>query len=151
MCRLIIAPIIWYEEGKKKTLVLLITPIPKGNPSLQTSNEINVSLQTYSGKTITLYFTPTTKTKSKKGHNNQNFVNDYQYWTWPVYYNDISFCKLSIKSMHPCKRFWVETNINTPTKTKLKKGLNSAKIWQMTTNIKLDLYFTMIYPLANFQ
>ena len=22
---------------------------------------------------------------------------------WPVFYNDISFCKLSIKSMHPCK------------------------------------------------
>ena len=39
----------------------------------------------------------------------------------------------------------METNINTPTKTKSKKGHNSAKILRMITNIKLDLYFTMIY------
>ena len=49
--------------------------------------------KSYLGETI-LYFTPTTKTKSKKGHNRQNFADDYQYRTWPGFYNDISFCKL---------------------------------------------------------
>ena len=85
-------------KKEKKTLVFIIAPIPKGNPSLQTSNEINVSLQKLlKGNNIfTLYFTPTIKTKSKKGH-------------------------------------------------------NLAKILRMITNIELDLYFTMIYPSANFQ
>ena len=32
-----------------------------------------------------------------------------------------------------------------------KKGHNSAKILQIFTNMELDLYFTMIYPSANFQ
>ena len=50
--------------------------------------------------------------------------------------------------MHPCESYWVETNINTPTKTKSNKGHNF--LW-MITNIKLDLYFTIIYPSANFQ
>ena len=53
--------------------------------------------------------------------------------------------------MYSCKSYWAETNINTPTKRKSKKGRNSAKILQMITNIQLDLYFTMIYPSANFQ
>ena len=40
----------------------------------------------------------------------------------------------------------------TPTtKPKLKKGHNFAKILQMATNTEPDLYFTMIYPSANFQ
>ena len=34
-------------------------------------------------------------------------------------------------------------------KIKSLKGNNSAKIWRMITNIKLDLYFTMIYHSAN--
>ena len=85
-------------RGGGETLVLKIAPIPKGNPSLQTSNEINASLQKLlrGNNIFTLYFTPTTKTKSIKGH-------------------------------------------------------NLAKILRMTTNIELDLYFTMIYPSANFQ
>ena len=37
------------------------------------------------------------------------------------------------------------------TKTKSKKGHNSAKILWMSTIIELDLYSTMIYPSANFQ
>ena len=43
---------------------------------LQTLNEINVSLQKLSsGNSIfTLYFTQTTKTKSKKGHNLTNIL-----------------------------------------------------------------------------
>ena len=36
-----------------------------------------------------------------------------------------------MKSMHPSKRYWAETNINKTTKTKLKKGHNSVKILQM--------------------
>ena len=84
-------------KKEKQTLVLIITPIPKGNPSLQISNEINASLQKllWGNNIFTLYFTPTTKTKLKKGH-------------------------------------------------------NSAKIWRLITNIELYLYFTMVYP-ANFQ
>ena len=57
----------------------------------------------------------------------------------------ISFCKLSMKSMHPCKDYWAETNINTATKTKSKKGHISTNILQMITNIKLDLIFMMIH------
>ena len=53
--------------------------------------------------------------------------------------------------MHPCKSNWAETNINTSTKTKSKKGYNSAKILPTITNIELNLYATMIYPSANFQ
>ena len=59
------------SSGELKTLVLIIAPIPKGNPSLQTSNEINASLQKLlrGNNIFTLYFTPKTKTKLKKGHN----------------------------------------------------------------------------------
>ena len=32
-----------------------------------------------------------------------------------------------------------------------KRSITSAKIWQIITNIELDLDFTMIYPSANFQ
>ena len=55
----------------KKTLVLIIAPIPKDNPSLQTLNEINASLHKLlrANNSFTLYFTLTTKTKSKIGHN----------------------------------------------------------------------------------
>ena len=48
-----------------------------------------------------------------------------------------------MKSMHPCKSYGRVTN-NLTQQQKLKKGYNSAKIWQMITNIELDLYFTMI-------
>ena len=48
----------------------------------------------------------------------QKFVDYYQYRTRPVFYNDILFCKVQMKSMHPCKSYWAETNINTTTKTK---------------------------------
>ena len=102
MCCLLKAPTIWYEKIKKekktKKLVLIITPIPKGNPSLQTLNEINASLQKLlrGNNIFTLYFTRTTKTRLKKGH-------------------------------------------------------ILAKILRMITNIELDLYFTMLYPSANFQ
>ena len=47
--------------------------------------------------------------------------------------------------MHPCKSYWVQTIINTPTKTKSKKGHNSAKILPMITNIELDLYILQWY------
>ena len=62
-----------------------------------------------------------------------------------------------MKSMHPFKSYLGET-ISLPCilpqqkkKTKSKKGHNLAKILQMITNIELDLYFTMVYPSANFQ
>ena len=85
MCRLLKASTIWYEKGnnnnkkkqkqkkkkkkkKKKTLVLITADIPRGNPLLQTSNEINASLQKLlRGYNIfTLYFTPTTNTVGKE-------------------------------------------------------------------------------------
>ena len=139
-------------------------------------------------------------------------MDDYKNQTWPLCYNDISFCKLWMKSMHPFKSYWEETislpcillqqqklsrkraitlpkfcrwllisnltcilqwyillqtfnknqcipakiywsetNINTPTKIKSKKGHNSAKIWWMITNIELDLYFTVIKSSAKFE
>ena len=53
--------------------------------------------------------------------------------------------------MHPCKSYWAETDIDTPTKNKSKKGHKSAKILLMIVNIEFDIYFTMIYPSANFQ
>ena len=91
-----------------------------------------------------------TKSKSKKGHNSANcFADDYLYRTWPVFYNDISIYKLSIKSMQPCKSYLAETVINTPTKIQSKKGHNSAKILRIIINI--DLYFKMIYPSTNLQ
>ena len=39
--------------------------------------------------------------------------------------------------MHPCKSYRAEPNINPTTKTKSKKGHNSAKILRMITNINL--------------
>ena len=49
--------------------------------------------------------------------------------------------------MHPFKTYWRETNILTQQiKLSNKKGHCSAKIWQMITNVKFDLYFT-IYKL----
>ena len=39
---------------------------------------------------------------------------------------------------------------NPTTKTKSEKGHNLAKISRTVTNIEFDLYFTMIYPSANF-
>ena len=36
-------------------------------------------------------------------------------------------------------------------KNLVEKGHNLAKILRMITNIKLDQYFTLIYPSANFQ
>ena len=83
-----------------------------------------------------------TKTKSKKGYNPAKImpmITNIKLHV-PVFYSDISLCKLSIKSMHPCKSYWTEPNIDTRTKTKPKKGHNSAKIWRMSTNIELDLY-----------
>ena len=49
--------------------------------------------------------------------------------------------QISIKSMHPCKSYWSETNINTPTKTKSKKVHNSAKIWRMITNTPWPVFY----------
>ena len=45
-----------------------------------------------------------------------------------------------MKSMQPFKSYWAETN----KKTKSIKGDNSAKIWQMFTNIELNLNFIVI-------
>ena len=70
MFLLLKSPIIWYEKGKQK-LFLIIAPIPKSNSSLQTSNEINASIQKLlrGNNIFTLYITPTTKTKSNKDQN----------------------------------------------------------------------------------
>ena len=92
-----------------------------------------------------------TKTKSKKGHNSPKFCGWLLISNLTCILQWYIFCKLSIKSMHPCKSYWSETNINTPTKTKSKKGHNSAKIWWMITNIELDLYFLVISSSAKFE
>ena len=75
-----------------------LDPYVKMIPHLQTLNEINASLQKLlrGNNIFTLYFTPTTKTKSKKGY-------------------------------------------------------ILAKILRMVAIFKCDLFFTVIYPCANFQ
>ena len=81
----------------------------------------------------------------------QNFVDDYQYRTGPVYYNDISFWKLQIYSMHPCKSFTDRKPIPTQEqKLSRKRAITVPKFcgWLQISN---DLYFIMIYPSANFQ
>ena len=74
--------LIWKRE---KTLLLIIAAIPKSNPSLQTSNEINASLQKLlmGNNIFTLYFTPTTQTKSKKAI------------TWPKFCGWLPISKLT--------------------------------------------------------
>ena len=51
-----------------------------------------------------------------------NLAVDYQYQTWRVFYNDISFCKLPMESMHPCKGYWTETNILIQQQKLSRKG-----------------------------
>ena len=126
------------------------------NPSLQTEWNQCIPSKVIEGKQYLYHlFTPTTKTKLKKGHNLAKILRMITNIKLDLYFTMIhvyiSFLKLSIKSMHPCKSYWVVTNINTPTKSKSKKGHNSAKILWMITNMELDLYFTMIYPFANLQ
>ena len=87
---------------------------------------------------------PTT-TKSKKAITLPKLCGWLLISNLTLFYNGVSFCKLLLKSMHPCKSFWSETNINTPTKLSQKKGHNSAKIWWMITNIELDPYFLQRY------
>ena len=43
----------------------------------------------------------------------------YQYRTWPVFYSDIKFCKIWMKSIQPFKSYWTETKsvTTTPTRT----------------------------------
>ena len=50
----------------------------------------------------------------KKGqYSCTNLADDYQYPTWPVFYNDINFYKLWIKSMHgPFKSYWADAANN---------------------------------------
>ena len=51
----------------------------------------------------------TTKTKSKKGHNQDKIWQMITiYWTWPVIYSDIKFCKVWMKSMQCFKSYWAE-------------------------------------------
>ena len=48
-----------------------------------------------------------------------------------------------MKSIHTFKTYWMETSILTQQqKQKFERGHNSAKIWQMISNIDLELYFT---------
>ena len=59
-------------------------------------------------------------------------------------------CKKSLQKLLRGNNIFT-LNFTPTTKTKLKKGHNLAKILRMITNIKLDQYFTLIYPSANFQ
>ena len=49
------------------------------------------------------------------------------------------------------QKLLIWTNINTSPKSKLKKSHNSAKIWQMITNIELDLYLMVMLNSAKFE
>ena len=84
----------------------------------------------------------TTNTKSKKGHNSVIILRMITNIKLDLYFTmGHTSAKFKKKSMHPCKSYWSEININTSTKTKSKKGHNSARIWRVITNIELDLYF----------
>ena len=113
---------------------------------LQTLNEINASLQKLLRGTniFKLHFNPTTKTKSKKGHNLIKILRMILV---------IFFCKLLIKSIHPCKSYWSETNINTPTKTYSKKGITQPKSggWLPKSNLNsfyIDKKFCKVWMKA---
>ena len=52
------------------------------------------------------------KNPSQKGPKlSQNFVDDLQIRTWPVFNDPLPFCKLLTKFMYPFKYYWLETNI----------------------------------------
>ena len=84
------------------------------------SNEINASLQNLLRRN-NIYFILRTKTNSEKGHNFAKILRLITNIERPIFYNDISFCKLPVKSLHPCKSYRHETNINTTTKNTLRK------------------------------
>ena len=61
-----------------------------------------------------------------------------------------SFCKLSIKSMHPCKSYGVETNINTQTKTR-KRAISRPKFcgWLPISNLTCILQWCKVLQSLN--
>ena len=79
---------------------------------LQSLNEINVSLQKL------LSGNEQQKLCRKMAITQPKFADDNQYRTWPVFYSDIKFCKVWMKSIPPFKSYWVETKSVTTTTTK---------------------------------
>ena len=68
---------------------------------LQSLNEINATLQKL--------LSGNEQQKLEKGPQlSQNLTYDYQYRTWIVFYSDIKFCKIWMKSIHPFKSYWME-------------------------------------------
>ena len=107
---------------------------------LQIFNRINASLQKLlSGN----QYQHTNKAKSKKAHNSAKILQMISNIELDLHFTMI-YLSANLESMHPCKSYWSETNINTPTKSRSKKGHISDKIWRMITNIDLDLYFTVL-------
>ena len=83
---------------------------------LQTPNEINTSLQKLLSRNRAVS-TQQQKLSQRRARTQPKFCGWLPIITWPIFYNDICFCKLPMKSMHPCRSYW-GANDNTTTKTK---------------------------------
>ena len=168
--------------GRNNIFTLYFTPTTKTKQKkghylakmyilLQASSVINASRKSSRAETN---INTTKKTKLKKGHNPAKIFRMLTHIKLDLYFTMI-FCKLSMRSKHPCQSYWAETNINTTTKTlfyndipsgidaslqnllnrnqylnpstktKLKKGHNSAKIMRMITNIEQPVFYSNIY------
>ena len=89
----------------------------------------------------------TTKTKSKKGHNSAKIMRMIT-GIKPDLYRIMIYPSANFQHNQCIPAKVIEQK---PISTQQQKGHNLAKILQKITNIKLDLYFTMIYPSASFQ
>ena len=121
--------------------ILNLTCILQWYILLQTFNKINTSLQMLLSRN---QYQDTDKNLTKMCHNMAKIlwmITNIEVDLYLQWYIHLQF---SIKSINTCESSWYETNMNTPTKTKSKKGHNSAKIWRMIINIELYLYFTVI-------
>ena len=117
---------------------------------LQTFNEINASLQKLlSGNQYQHH----NKSQIEKGSSlGKNFADDYQYLIWPVFYNDIPFCKHLMKSMHPFKTYWTENNISTlQQKVSRKRATSQPKLceWLPIPNLTCILQWYKLLQTSN--
>ena len=116
---------------------------------LQLLDEINVSLQRLLGGNIfTLYFTRTTKIESKKGHNLANFLRIFTNIELDLYFIMICPSANFQWDQYIIAKYIELKKMSTQQKLGRKRAI-TAKNLLMITNIKLDLYFTMIYVSAN--
>ena len=72
--------------------------------------------------------------------------------TWPVFYDDILFCRLWMKSMHSFKSYWSETNILTQQqKLSTKRAITQPKFdgWLPISNLTCILQWYKLLQTLN--